>query len=155
MIIFGWGHTTTKNFGPTFEQMCPNCNNSKYWILTRIRVWFTLFFIPIFPYENKYFLSCPICQQGLTLNSQQIDEIKPLAEVNQLLVDGHITKEEYQRRVLALNGDTNQEQVRVHDVEPEPTTNIKSSDLRFCSECGKEVATNAKFCGGCGTSTSK
>jgi hypothetical protein len=156
MILFGWGHTTRKNFGPTFEQECSNCHNTKYWILTRIRVWFTLFFIPVFPYENKHFLSCPICQHGLTLNSQQLQEVKPLAEMNQLLVDGQITKEEYQRRILTLNGDSPiQGEPRVHDVEPESVVDINKNDLRFCSQCGSTVAAEAKFCGGCGTNTNK
>ncbi|MCB9810401.1 zinc-ribbon domain-containing protein [Candidatus Nomurabacteria bacterium] len=156
-IFFGWGHTTRKVFGPAFKQHCSHCNNEEYWILTRIRVWFTLFFIPIFPYENKYHLACPICEYGITLNSEQISSIKPLAELNQQLVEGQITKEEYQRRVLSLDGNTAPtEAVKVHDVEPE-TVRIDTPDSskRFCSECGKEVTTKAKFCGSCGSSTEK
>lgn len=155
-IFFGWGHTTKKIFGPVFKHICSHCHNEDYWILTRVRVWFTLFFIPLIPYENKYHLTCPICEYGMTLNSEQIQSFVPIAEVNQLLVDGHITKEEYHRRILTLNGEThNQEPVRIHDVAPEPTLDAGNSELRFCSGCGNKVTTGAKFCGGCGTSTNK
>ena len=157
-IFFGWGHTTKKVFGPVFKHMCSHCHNEEYWILARVRVWFTLFFIPLIPYENKYYLTCPICEYGMTLNSEQISTFVPIAEVNQLLVDGHITKEEYQRRVMALNGETAPalDETKIHDVEPEMSTDDEDdTEKRFCSQCGKQVLPDAKFCGGCGTSTSK
>lgn len=157
-IFFGWGHTTKKVFGPVFKHMCSHCHNEEYWILTRVRVWFTLFFIPLIPYENKYHLTCPICEYGMTLNSEQISSFVPIAEVNQLLVDGQITIEEHQRRVHALNGKTvnSLDEAKVHDVEPEINTDDENDvEKRFCSQCGKSVPSDAKFCGGCGTSTSK
>jgi len=94
----------------------------------------------------------------MTLNSEQISSFVPIAEVNQFLVEGHITKEEYERRVFALNGETTLalDETKVHDVEPEINTDDEGdSEKRFCSQCGKQVAPNAKFCGGCGASTSK
>src|SRR3990167_6580332 len=98
MIIFGWGHQTIKNFGPTFKNHCSHCNNEEYWTLTRHTTWFTLFFIPIIPYSVKYFLSCPICQYGITLDNKQVEQIKPIAEANQLLIDGKITEVEYKNK---------------------------------------------------------
>lgn len=94
----------------------------------------------------------------MTLNSEQISSFVPIAEVNQLLVDGHITKEEYERRVLALSGETIPalDETKIHDVEPEITTDDEDgTEKRFCSQCGKSVPLDAKFCGGCGTSTGK
>ena len=158
-IFFGWGHTTKKLFGPVFKQVCNHCHNEEYWVLTRVRVWFTLFFIPVIPYENKYFLSCPICEYGLTLNPEQIRQLRPLAETNQLLVSGSISQTEYGSRIQALNGgETNptQEEVSVRDVEVETQTSEQDNQPRqFCSECGNKVIAEAKFCGKCGTSTSK
>jgi len=55
MIIFGWGHQTIKNIGPTFKNHCSHCNNEDYWTLTKYTTWFTLFFIPVIPYSIKYF----------------------------------------------------------------------------------------------------
>lgn len=156
-IFFGWGHTTKKIFGPAFKQLCSHCHNEEYWILTRVRVWFTLFFIPLIPYENKYYLTCPICEYGLTLNSEQINSIRPIAEINQLLVDGSISKEEYQNRILSLNGGTGnaQEEVKVHDVEPVQNVETVGTGSKFCSECGKNLIPEAKFCGHCGSHAHK
>jgi hypothetical protein len=92
MIIFGWGHQTTKNIGLTHEMPCGNCNNDTTFDLTRYRTWFTLFFIPVIPYENKYFLSCPICTRGVVLDNTQLETIQPMAELNKSLVDGHVTE---------------------------------------------------------------
>ncbi len=155
-IFFGWGHTTKKMFGPVFKQVCNHCHNEEYWVLTRIRVWFTLFFIPLIPYENKYFLSCPICEYGLTLNTEQIKQFQPLAETNQLLVSGSISEAEYGSRVRALNGGPTQEEVAVRDVEVEVQPDEQSStSQKFCSECGSKIIPEAKFCGKCGVSISK
>ncbi len=148
MIIFGWGHQTTKNFGPTFKNHCSHCNNEEYWVLTRIMTWFTLFFIPVFPYSIKYFLSCPICQYGLTLDSKQIEQIKPIAEANQLLIDGKITEAEYKTQINQLGSGAS-----VH-VEGEATEQKVLSggkeDISFCSECGTKITKEIKFCGNCG-----
>lgn len=148
MIIFGWGHQTIKNFGPTFKNRCSHCNNEDYWILTRYMTWFTLFFIPIFPYSIKYFLSCQICQYGLTLNSKQIEQMKPIAEANQLLIDGKITEVEYKAKVVQL-GDGTSSSINGEVIEQKPSNNI-SDTSKFCPGCGEAVVENVKFCGNCG-----
>ena len=149
MIIFGWNHQIIKQIGVAFKHLCNHCHNEEYWILTRISTWFTLFFIPIFPYEIKYFLSCPICKFGLTLNREQIKEIKPLAEINQLLLDGKITQEEHQVRLNQLANPT-QERIEAKTVEAEALTDGKAK-LNYCSGCGGKITTELKFCGNCGT----
>ena len=151
MIIFGWGFQTIKNFGPAFKNLCNHCNNEQYWVLTRIMTWFTLFFIPIFPYEITYRLSCPVCKYGLTLNQKQVSEIKPLAELNQLLVEGQITQEEYQVRLNRLN-DGPSEPIEAEIVETKALTENVSS-LSYCASCGGKVTEELRFCGNCGTPT--
>jgi hypothetical protein len=149
MIIFGWGHQTIKQIGIAFKQLCGHCHNEDYWILTRIMTWFTLFFIPIFPYSIKYFLSCPVCKYGLTLDDKQVDEIKPLAEINQSLVDGEITQEEYQLRIQKLNsGPIESIPAEIKEVE---ISTVEEERLSYCSNCGKNLDKDIKFCGGCGT----
>lgn len=145
MIIFGWGRQTIKQIGIAFKQMCNHCHNEDYWVLTRITTWFSLFFIPVIPYSIKHFLSCPVCQYGLTLDSKQLEEIKPLAETNQLLIDGKITPEEHQ---LRLNRSPEPIQAEVVEVKE-----LASADknLSFCGSCGTNVTKELKFCGNCGT----
>jgi len=153
MIIFGWGHQTIKNFGPAFKQLCSHCNNEEYWVLTRTMTWFTLFFIPIFPYSIKYFLSCPVCQYGLTLDSGQTEQIRPIAEANQLLLDGKITKDEYQAKVNQLNAGS-PEHIEAEVIESK-TLNSGKVKLKFCAECGTKVTKEVDFCGNCGVEVAK
>lgn len=148
MLIFGWGHRTTKHLGPTFQNHCNHCNNEQYWVLTKFMDWLTLFFIPVFPYSTKYFLSCPICQYGLALKSEQTEKIKPLAEANQLLIDGKITEAEHKTRINQL-GSGSATRVEAETVEPKALVG-GDDETKFCSECGTKLMKEMKFCGNCG-----
>jgi len=150
MLIFGWGHQTTKNFGPTFKNRCGHCNNDDYFVLSRIITWFTLFFIPVIPYSIKYFLSCPICQYGINLSSEQIKEIKPVAEANQALINGEITKEEYQLRLNQSTNNTPDTKPQEQLTTKENLTKETKSKINFCSKCGDKLEYGSKFCSKCG-----
>ncbi len=147
MIIFGWGYQTIKNIGPTFKNRCSHCNNEDYWILTKYITWFTLFFIPVIPYSIKYFLSCPICQYGIILDSNQLEQIKPIAEANQLLIDGKITEIEYKAKVEQLDSEVPSVE---GEVIKEKFLNNTGETNKFCSECGTKITEGTKFCGNCG-----
>jgi hypothetical protein len=142
MVIFGWGRQTIKQIGVLFKQLCNHCHNEEYWILTKITTWFTLFFVPVFPYSIKYFLSCPVCKYGLTLDQKQIELFKPIAEANQLLVEGKITQEEYQAR--------SPDRVKVEAVETKALADGEAK-LSYCGSCGTTITKELKFCGNCGT----
>jgi len=111
MILFGWGHQMRKDFGPVFQNHCAHCNNDEYWTLHRISVWFTLFFIPVFPYEWKYVLLCPICTYGIELDSNQINQLKPIAANNSALIKGKISEKEYGERTRLLEGGGDEQNV--------------------------------------------
>lgn len=95
MIIFGWGHQTEKKYGPTLPLTCPNCNNRVFLLLVHLRVWFTLFFIPVIPYESRYYLLCEICSQGIELKGSQIDKAKQLNQSTASFLNHEITQEQY------------------------------------------------------------
>ena len=95
MIIFGWGHRTTKHHGPTTFIKCPNCKNDAWWHLVSYNTWFTLFFIPIFPYESAHLLLCEVCQQGIELIGDKIKKAKELNELSCTFLDDQITESEY------------------------------------------------------------
>lgn len=63
-VIFGWGRSTRRILGWALSQMCPRCHNQRPWAVVRIRRWFTLFFIPVFPYASRYLKMCPVCSFG-------------------------------------------------------------------------------------------
>lgn len=110
-------------------------------------------FIPVFPYSIKYFLSCPVCQYGLTLDSEQTEKIKPLAESNQLLMDGKITEAEYKARTNQL-GSGSPTPVEVEVIEQKELVS-GNEEFNFCSECGTKVTKEIKFCGNCGIKVSE
>lgn len=150
MIIFGWGRQTIKQIGIVFKQMCGHCNNEEYWVLTRTITWFTLFFIPVIPYSVKYFLSCPICKYGLELNGKQVDDLKPLAELNQKLIDGKITTDEYHVQLNLINSDETAETVNIETIK-DGVLPDGNKDLVYCANCGTGLTKELKFCGNCGS----
>lgn len=147
-IIFGWGKQTIKIIGATFKNLCSNCKNEEYWTLQRTITWFTLFFIPVIPYSIKYFLYCPICERGIYLDNNQIQTFKPLAEANQLLIDGRITADEHAAR-LGLQA-ASKPQPTIEESPPVKQISAKGSTAKFCTECGNSIVENSKFCGKCG-----
>ncbi|MCD4761558.1 zinc-ribbon domain-containing protein [bacterium] len=128
---------------------CSHCNNEDYWQLVKMTTWFSLFLIPLIPYENKYMLICPICEYGVKLNSDQFSEYKPIADANTELVKGNITPEEYHRRLNpgkaaqqnnVIEGETVKEKAKVKD----------SAKLIYCAHCGNKNFKEANFCKDCG-----
>lgn len=103
-FIFGIGNRKSERIGPISERTCPNCNNRRYWDLVRVSSWFSLFFIPIFPYKNEYLLMCPVCRLSEKVNFDRFSELQPLAQLNLALADGRISQDEYNRRIKRLPG---------------------------------------------------
>jgi len=63
-FVLGWGRQTNKDLGPTLPVMCPNCKNEGIWHHHQSQLWFTLFFLPVFPYQSKHLLLCDVCSRG-------------------------------------------------------------------------------------------
>lgn len=70
LFIFGFGHQKRTAYGTTEERECPNCHHIKKWKIEKISKWFTLFFLPIFPYKTEYELYCPVCKYGQKLGKE-------------------------------------------------------------------------------------
>jgi len=71
-ILFGT-RGMNKEMGATkISYHCNNCNNDNFFKVTRLRRYFTLFFIPIFPVSSKYFVHCPICDRGAEVKKKDI-----------------------------------------------------------------------------------
>jgi hypothetical protein len=102
MILFGWGHQRHKLIGPTHARKCENCNNERIWTMHKLSTWFTLFFIPVFPYSSKRLLTCPVCGQGFELSQTEFEDLRPLAELNQKLATGAISEERYHHELARL-----------------------------------------------------
>ena len=101
-VIFGWGHTTTKGLGPVEELQCGNCHNTEFWNLQKTSEWFTLFFIPIFPYSTKYLKFCPICKAYVNITKEEFDAQAPKAALNLAVANGQLSREEYEQQMHNL-----------------------------------------------------
>ncbi len=87
MIIL-WGfRKMQKLFGQSGPYTCNNCHNHTLFEIIRVRNWFTLFFIPLFPVSGKYYNLCPVCRQGYELTKQQAQEL-----VNQERIEAQSTE---------------------------------------------------------------
>ena len=114
-IIFGWGRRHIKNIGSTIIQKCSICSHKSYFSLVRSREWFTLFFIPIFPYETKYYLECPVCRNGFEIeDNENIKKLKDIVGLMGKFDSKEITKKElinrYEELVKGLKKENKKEE---------------------------------------------
>ena len=63
MILFGW-KSTPKVHG-TLKKKCSECKKATVHGIISVTEWFTLYFIPLFPYSKKLFARCAKCFAGL------------------------------------------------------------------------------------------
>ena len=82
MIIWGWGHLRTKTYGDMEDEtLCDNCNNFVHKLICRSRTYFTLFFIPIIPYNTERQLVCPICNDAAALTKEEFESKKQALQI--------------------------------------------------------------------------
>jgi hypothetical protein len=98
-IVFGWGKRTHTDHGPTLPITCPKCHNQTYWRYKHYRTWFTLFFIPVIPYESDHYLLCDICQQGIVLGEHERERAKVLAGHTGMYLRQQLSQPEYEARL--------------------------------------------------------
>ncbi|MBQ9123052.1 MAG: zinc ribbon domain-containing protein [Lachnospiraceae bacterium] len=85
MFIIWGSRSMDKTLGETQRTyQCQHCNNASRYRVFRRRNWFTLFWIPIFPFSSKYFITCPICNFGSKLKKQDaLDLLQVPTELQQ------------------------------------------------------------------------
>ncbi len=88
MIIYGWGRRTSKEVGQSRTYTCPNCRNVNRFRLTTVRKWFTLFFIPLIPYETSHLELCPICRAGRKIGKAEMEDLLKEAMADQSYITG-------------------------------------------------------------------
>jgi hypothetical protein len=99
IFVFGWGKRTHSDKGPTLPVTCPNCNNYGYWHYHKAKTWFTLFFIPVIPYENDHYLLCNVCERGIELHGDRIDKAEQLNVVTGRFLRNEISQDEYKAQL--------------------------------------------------------
>jgi len=145
MIIFGWGFQTSKDYGPIEVINCPNCNNLGWWNLVTLKKWFTLFFIPIIPYDFDNLLMCQVCNRGFLLSNDEIARAKIISKLMNEYFKKNITWEEFLKKRLELpNTFIQDSSTQVGSI------NHANYEYVQCEYCGENILNNITYCKHCG-----
>ena len=101
IFIFGY-HPITKIEGPVEELECPNCHNTKHWLLGKMTYFINVFFIPLIPTKTEYFKVCPICKFRKEVTREDYSKEKEFANLNKEAVNSNMSDEEYEQRLNSL-----------------------------------------------------
>jgi len=55
--------------------LCQRCQRPSAHALFKLHTWFTLFFIPIFPFSVKYATACPMCGVGTQVDKAHAEHL--------------------------------------------------------------------------------
>jgi predicted RNA-binding Zn-ribbon protein involved in translation (DUF1610 family) len=111
------------------------------------KIWFTLFFIRVIPYETHWLLSCPDCGANFEVPEQAVAATRQLNEITVDFVEDKISQEEYNKKVQTYQSTLMSSQVLLPDTEkscPACGGKYRLSDYRtdvakiYC-RCGSEL----------------
>jgi len=108
----------------------------------------SIFFIPIFPYENKHLLICPVCTYGAKIERKEVENLKQLANFNSDLINGRITDQEHKQKVRATLENKQLIDTSLSNSNTRPTN--QSSKALHCKYCAYKNVSKAGFCRNCG-----
>jgi hypothetical protein len=80
IILFGLRRKASR-LGVTF-MMCGYCQTPSAHPVTRVRRWFTLFFIPVIPLGTKYGVTCTMCGRSTVVTREAAESY--LGQANQV-----------------------------------------------------------------------
>ncbi len=101
IFIFGY-HPIARTEGPIEEKECPNCHNTRHWLLGKMTYWINLFFIPVIPTRSEYFEYCPVCNFRQEVTREDFHHKRELAHLNKEAVKQDMSEEEYNERLKNL-----------------------------------------------------
>ena len=102
MIVFGWGDGKITDYGAVAPEVCPNCHNQVFFRAVKSTTWFSLFFIPVFPYGTRYLLVCPTCTHAFEMTAEQAKRSRALADTYERWRSRAVSDAEYEREVTSF-----------------------------------------------------
>ena len=69
-IIYGT-KVFTKRYLKDLPDLCPDCSEQVKLLYFHQRKWFSIFWIPLFPYRNKYYKTCSRCDNLHSINKAE------------------------------------------------------------------------------------
>lgn len=105
IFIVDWGYTTEKEVGPISKDDIHLNAPTDFVQLVCVKTWFRAFFIPTIPTSVRYYLRSE--KDGLRheISKEDFEKYKPMAELNNLVVNNKISEEEYERKWSNLTFD--------------------------------------------------
>ncbi|MBV9100013.1 MAG: hypothetical protein JO198_03090 [Candidatus Dormibacteraeota bacterium] len=70
-----------------------------------VRRWFTLFFIPIVPYQSSHLLLCSVCGRGAGVGGTGLAQARRMNQLALQYTSGAISEHEYQQLLPNVSGD--------------------------------------------------
>ena len=102
IFIFDWGFETVKTIGPLSKEDLKDESGAEHVWLQIITQWFRVFFIPLIPTKLSYALTDVNTSKSKFISKDQFDKLRPLAALNNQVMNDEITDEEYQRKSTEL-----------------------------------------------------
>lgn len=78
MILFGF-RGKRKRLGTVFTE-CPQCHRACSQVVARTQRWFTLFFIPIFPFSTTFLTVCSMCSGATKIDRARAEHLSKMGE---------------------------------------------------------------------------
>lgn len=129
-IIFGWP-TKQKHIGATSPGYCDHCANHALFHLHKTRMWFSLFWVPLFPLGRaNYFLSCEICGAGIELEKHEAKKAKELVEKTKARASEQISQAEYDEQIADFERLLSPEEASIES----SSNNIKNESISLEDE---------------------
>lgn len=102
MIFIGGVNSKVREIGPGELETCSHCSKESYQIIKESYDSFSLFFIPLLPFNRKIFSSCSNCGTQKAISSEQRTYYRDLAQLNLLYLNNLIEEKEYFLRKQTL-----------------------------------------------------
>lgn len=74
ILFFEIGTRTHKDHGPLDESVCRYCGELRFRVLSTVRYWVSLFFMPVIPYKKEIVSRCTHCSGEITIPREDIAE---------------------------------------------------------------------------------
>lgn len=75
MFILWGGKYMISNKGQTRDRiLCPRCHNNLNFIIRSKIKWFTIYFVPLFPYRFQKEIICPYCGRNIFVSKENYKE---------------------------------------------------------------------------------
>lgn len=102
MIIWGWGKNARKEYGVAGTMRCNRCGTDGAANLVKLYSYFSLFFIPIIPTDENYFIQCRHCGYAVQIFDNNVTKAKDMLETIKNFRKGKITEEEFTKKLKSV-----------------------------------------------------